>query len=312
MLKLAIISSFLIAFGIGSNDASNAIGISIGAGIIKFKKAVFLFGILVFAGVLLNGNKVMETVGKNLITLNPLIINLSLLLSSILILMSNWKKLPLSTHQLIIGSLIGSAFALNHMVNLSSLFKIFLSWIISPFVACILAFFIYLIFEFLISRIPFFKVEKLLRIFLILSASLISYNTGANELATVLGPIIYIKLPINPVVLYFLSSFFIFLGASFMSYKVIETIGKGIIPLDPFSGFIAQLSAGICIYFFTLLGMPISTTYSIIGAISGVGLTKGLQTIKLSLIKKILINWLLTLLSSFTISFILTKLITSI
>ncbi len=309
MIKLAIISSFLIAFGIGSNDASNALGISIGAGIIRFKKAVFLFGILVFTGVLLNGDKVMKTVGKNLIEASPFIISLALIISSFLILLSNWKKLPLSTHQVIIGSLIGSGFALNHSVNLVSLAKIFISWIISPFIACMFGFFLYILAEKWISKIPFFEIEKLLRSLLLLSASLISYNTGANELATVLGPIVYIKIPINIILLYFLASFFIFLGAITMSYRVIETVGKGIIPLDPFSGFIAQFSAGICIFLFTLFGMPVSTTYCIIGALSGVGITKGLRTIKLNLIKRIAINWLLTLLSAFTISFLLTKLI---
>ncbi|PMP95156.1 MAG: inorganic phosphate transporter, partial [Thermodesulfobacterium geofontis] len=92
-------------------------------------------------------------------------------------------------------------------------------------------------------------------------------------------------------------------------YRVIETVGKGITSLDPFSGFVAQIGAGICIFIFTLLGMPISTTYCMIGAISGVGMTKGLSTVKISLLKKIAINWLITLFTSFFLSFIFTKLI---
>lgn len=79
MKELVLLTSFLIAFAIGSNDASNALSISIGAGVIKFKKAVFLFGILVFTGIWLNGNKVMETVGKNLIQVNPETLGFSLL-----------------------------------------------------------------------------------------------------------------------------------------------------------------------------------------------------------------------------------------
>jgi PiT family inorganic phosphate transporter len=312
MIKLAILASILIAFGIGSNDSSNALGICIGAGVIKFKRAVFLFGVLVFIGILLNGDKVMKTVGKNLIEVAPSVICLTMIISAILILISNWKKLPLSTHQVIIGSLVGSGLASGSPVSFMSLSNILISWIISPFIACFFGFFLYKIAEKIFSRLPFFKMESLLRIFLLISASLISYNTGANELATVLGPVIHAEIPVNTILLYLITSFSIFLGTFTLSHRVIETVGKGIISLDPFSGFIAQFGAGLCVFSFTWLGMPISTTYCIIGAISGVGMTKGLQTIKFDLIKKIAMNWVLTLTSAFTLSYFLTKLILNI
>jgi len=308
MIDPVIIPAFLIAFAIGSNDASNALSISIGAGVIKLKKAVYLFGMLVFAGILLNGNKVMETVGKSLVKTEPQSLTIALFIAAILIIISNWKKLPLSTHQVIIGSLLGCAVATKTSVNLFSFFTIFLSWIISPFVATFISFFLYKLFEKIIFHVSFFKVEALLRYFLLISASLVSYNTGANELATVIGPVIYSGISINYMFLFLISSLLVFLGAFFLSYRVIETVGKGIVPLDPLSGFVAQAGAGICIFIFTLLGMPISTTYCMIGAISGVGMTKGLATVKIELLKKIAINWLITLFFSFFLSFVFTKL----
>lgn len=304
MIEFALIGSFLIAFGIGSNDASNALGICIGSGILKFKKAIFLFGILVFLGILLNGEKVMKTVGKDLVETSTLTIIFSLTISTFLILASNLKKIPLSTHQVIIGSLIGSGLA-NHMkVNWEAFLKVILSWIISPLIATFISFGLYLFLERVLSKLPFLKLEKLLKIFLIVSAGLISYNTGANELATVLGPVIHAGIPLNLPLIFATASFMVFLGAFLLSYRVIETIGKGITSLDPFSGFVAQLGAGVCIFLFTLLGMPISTTYCIVGAISGVGLTKGLKTVRLSLIKKIIFNWFLAPLSAFLISYL--------
>lgn len=303
MVEIALIGCFLIAFGIGSNDASNALGICIGSGILKFKKAIFLFGILVFLGILLNGEKVMKTVGKDLVETSPWTTIYSLTISTFLILISNLKKIPLSTHQVIIGSLIGAGMAYHLKVNWEVLFKVVLSWIISPLMATFISFSLYFFLEKILSTLPFLKLEKLLRIFLILSAGLISYNTGANELATVLAPAIYIGVPLNLLLIFAIASFIVFLGAFLLSYRVIETIGKGITSLDPFSGFTAQLGAGICIFIFTLLGMPISTTYCIIGAISGVGLTKGLKTIKLSLIKRIILNWFLAPISAFIITY---------
>ncbi|MCU4139014.1 MAG: Phosphate/sulfate permease [Thermodesulfobacteria bacterium] len=308
MKELVLLTSFLIAFAIGSNDASNALSISIGAGVIKFKKAIFLFGILVFAGIWLNGNRVMETVGKNLIQVNPETLGFSLFISAVLIILSNWKKFPLSTHQIIIGSLVGNALASNSLVNFFSLFKIFLSWIISPLVAVFISFFIYKFIKKFFLKIAFFKMEQLLKTFLLISASLISYNIGANEVATVLGPVVYSGISINFFLLLSISSLLVFLGAYILSNRVIETVGKGILPLDPLSGFVAQISAGISLFLFTLLGMPISTTYCMIGAISGIGMTKGLHTVKLELLKKIIFNWGITLFSSFFLSFIFTKL----
>lgn len=305
MTEIALVACLFIAFGIGSNDASNALGICIGAGIIRLKKAIFLFGGLVFLGIMLQGNKVMKTVGKNLVDVNSSILLVSLIVSAVLIIFSNWRRLPLSTHQVIIGSLTGSAVASKVSVNFTALSEIAVSWIISPFVAMIFSFVFYKLLEKTISKFPFFKIERILRIFLLFSGLLIAYNTGANEVATVLGPVIHSGLKIEKMFLFSIASFVVFLGAFLLSHRVIETVGKGITTLDPYSGFSAQFGAGLCVLFFTFLGMPVSTTYCIIGGISGAGMTKGIKTVKLSLLKKIAINWILAPSLSFLIAYIL-------
>lgn len=309
MIEVAVVASFLIAFGIGSNDASNALGICIGTGIIKLKRAIFLFGILVFLGIFLQGQKVMKTVGKNIVDVNMSIAIVALSISAILIIISNWRRLPLSSHQVIIGSLIGSAVASDSAINFLSLIKIVVSWIISPFVAMGFSFLLYKGLEKTISKFSFFQIEKLLRFLLILSGALISYNTGANELATVLGPVMHSGIEINKIILFSIASIMVFSGAILLSYRVIETVGKGITTLDPYSGFAAQFGAGGCVLFFTFLGMPISTTYCIIGGISGVGLTKGINTVKLGLLKKIAINFVVTPSLAFLLGYFALKII---
>jgi len=308
MTEIAVVACLFIAFGIGSNDSSNALGICIGAGIIKLKKAILLFGVFVFLGIMLQGSKVMKTVGKNIADVNFSILVVSLSVSAVLIILSNWRKLPLSTHQVIIGSLTGSAVASGVSVKSAALLKIAISWIISPLLAMIFSFLFYKILEKTISRLSFFKIEKLLRVFLLLSGILISYNTGANELATVLGPVIHSTIDIDKIFLFFISSLIVFLGAILLSHRVIETVGKGITTLDPYSGFAAQFGAGICVLFFTFLGMPVSTTYCIIGGISGVGFTKGVKTVKITLLRKIAIHFVITPLIAFLISYGVLKL----
>lgn len=294
----------LIAFGIGSNDTSNSLGICIGAGIIKLKKAVVLFGCFVLIGIVLQGQKVMKTVGKDLLEVNPSMLSISLSVSAIFIILFNWKKLPLSTHQVIIGGLTGSGVASGVDINVMSLLKIVSSWIVSPLIAFFFAFVIYQTMEKTLSRLSLFNIERILRVLLLISGILIAYNTGANELATVLGPVIYSGF-ISKTPSFLLGALFVFLGAVLLSNRVIETVGKGITALDPYSGFAAQLGAGSCVLLFTFLGMPISTTYCIISGISGVGIVKGMKTVRIDLIKKMALTWVLAPSIAFFSSFIL-------
>lgn len=300
---IPLLACILIAFGIGSNDTSNSLGICIGAGVIKLKKAVLLFGVFVFAGIFFHGQKVMETVGKDILRVDLLILGVSLSISAILIIISNWEKLPLSTHQVIIGSLIGSGLASGAEINLLSIFEIAFSWIISPLMASLFSISIYKTMEKTLSKMPFFSIERILRTLLLLGGILIAYNTGANELATVMGPIIHSGL-VGKMASFSLGAIFVFLGAVFLSHRVVETVGKGITALDPYSGFAAQFGAGSCVLLFTFLGMPVSTTYCIIGGIIGVGILKGVETVSIRLIKKVLVNWILGPSLALVISFV--------
>ena len=303
---IPVAACLLIAFGIGSNDTSNALGICIGCGVIKLRRALLLFGCFVLIGILVQGQKVMKTVGKDLVEVNLSIIGISLSVAAVLIIISNWKKLPLSTHQVIIGSLVGSGVASGAAVNFTAILEIIVSWIISPLVAFFSALFLYKAMEKTISKLSLFRIERILRSLLLLSGILIAYNTGANELATILGPVIHSGL-MEQMRASLIGSLFVFLGAVILSHRVIETIGKGITTLDPYSGFAAQFGAGMCVMFFTFLGMPISTTYCIIGGISGVGMSKGMKTVKLDLIKKIIANWFIAPSLAFLISFLIMK-----
>lgn len=303
---IPVAACLLIAFGIGSNDTSNALGICIGCGVIKLRRALLLFGCFVLIGILVQGQKVMKTVGKDLVEVNLSIIGISLSVAALLIIISNWKKLPISTHQVIIGSLVGSGVASGAAVNFTAILEIIVSWIISPLVAFFSALFLYKAMEKTISKLSLFRIEKILRSLLLLSGILIAYNTGANELATILGPVIHSGL-IEQMRASLIGSLFVFLGAVILSHRVIETIGKGITTLDPYSGFAAQFGAGICVLFFTFLGMPISTTYCIIGGISGVGMSKGMKTVRIELLKKIVANWILAPSLAFIISFVIMK-----
>ncbi len=303
-----VLACALIAFSIGSNDTSNAFGICVGAGIITFRRAVYLLGVLVFLGALLQGRNVMRTVGKELVAVNLKILFVSLLVSAIVIIVANWKRLPVSSHQAIIGSLVGSGLALGSTVRLDTLLRIVESWILSPLGSLVIAIVVYRVMESVFRRMPVFEVERLLRILLLMNGMIIAYNTGANELSTALGPIVCSGI-LSPLQAVSLGTLTLWFGAFMLSERVVETVGKGITTLDAFTGFSAQFSAGVSVYIFTLLGMPVSTTYCIIGGIMGVGILKGVETVRTDLLKRILASWILTPLTTFSICYLIAMLI---
>ncbi len=309
MIEIAIVlASILIAFSIGSNDTSNAFGISIGCGLLKFRTALILLLIFVFIGISLQGHAVMRTVGRDLVGLSGKSLAISLITSATIIILSNWRKFPLSSHQVIIGSLTGSALALGLPVNYYTLLKIVLSWVISPLSSFFLSVAIYKILEKTLVKYSVFVAERILSILLLISAILIAYNTGANELATAMGSIVHYGI-LNPIQACIIGTFSLFFGALALSYRVVETVGKGITALDVVSGFSAQFGAGLSVWIFTTLGMPVSTTYCIIGGIFGVGFLKGVGTVKLGLLKRIALSWVIAPSLSFVTCFVLGKLI---
>ncbi len=303
---LAAIAAMLIAFSIGSNDTSNSFGISVGSGVLSFRRAISLLGIFVMLGALTQRN-VMYTVGS-LAELDTLLLSISLFISAFIIIFSNWKRLPISSHQAIVGSLIGAGVVAGS-ARLDILQSIVLSWIISPVSSMLLAMIIYSVVERLISRLPFFIAERTTSFLLLLSGIVIAYNTGANELATALGPVVssgYLDATVAAI----LGSILLFAGAVLLSGRVVETVGKGITPLDAFSGFSAQMSAGMTVFTFTLIGMPVSTTYCIIGGIAGVGILKSFSSVRISLVKQIVLSWIVTPVLSFLACFIAAGLLT--
>ena len=303
-----VLGCLAIAFAIGSNDTSNSFGICIGCGILTITRATYLLFFLVLLGIMLGGGRVMHTVGGEIAELNWIIVGVALFLSSIAIISANIIRTPVSSHHAVIASLIGSAIALGKSVNYLTISKIVLSWIVSPFGAMIIAAVTYLTLEKLVFRLPILKIEKLLRFLLLISGSLIAFNTGANELATALAPAVYYG-AIDVINASLIGSVMLFIGARTISTRVVETVGKGITTLDPFSGFAAQFSAGLTVLIFTLIGMPISTTYCVVGAISGVGMYKGLRSVKMTLIRRISLSWVMTPLAALISSYLVTILL---
>ena len=147
------------------------------------------------------------------------------------------------------------------------------------------------------------KVDKYFRKLQLVSAAVYSLSHGSNDAQKTIG-IITIVLFTNkllgetfyvPFWVIILSHSVIALGTLFGGWKVIKTLGMRITKLTPFGGFSAETSAGLTIIGATMVGIPVSTTHTITGAIIGVGSIKGFSAVRWGVAKNILWAWVLTI-----------------
>ncbi|HEC76985.1 MAG TPA: inorganic phosphate transporter [Thermoplasmatales archaeon] len=142
-------------------------------------------------------------------------------------------------------------------------------------------------------------VEGLFRRLQIMTSCYVAFSHGANDVANAVAPVgIVLALAwgkIDTVYLLALGGVGIAVGITTWGYKVIRTVGGKITALTNTRGFAIDFSAATVVLVASKLGMPISTTHTVVGAVIGVGLARGLDAVDLSVIKRIIYSWLLTL-----------------
>lgn len=164
------------------------------------------------------------------------------------------------------------------------------------------------------------KVERMFIGMQILSACFVAFAHGANDVANAIGPVAsaieIVRHPTNfavvsdiPIWLLGLGGAGIVVGLATWGWRVIETIGKKITALTPSRGFCAEFGAAATILIASKLGMPVSTTHCIVGAVFGVGLAKGISALNLRMLKDIILSWIVTLPSSAIASIVIYMLI---
>lgn len=148
-------------------------------------------------------------------------------------------------------------------------------------------------------------VEKLFVYLQIISACFIAFAHGANDVANAIGPVAAVinilKSGSNsataaiPLWLLLLGGSGIVLGLATWGWRVIETIGKKITELTPTRGFCAEFGAATTILLASKLGLPVSTTHCLVGAVFGVGMAHGIRALNLNMISEIIISWVVTI-----------------
>ncbi len=158
----------------------------------------------------------------------------------------------------------------------------------------------------------YLTVEKIFVYLQILSACFVAFAHGANDVANAIGPLAGVLSAIKsgviqmeaqvPMLVLLLGGVGIVIGLATWGWRVIETIGKYITELTPTRGFAAEFGAAITIVLASKLALPVSTTHTLVGAVLGVGLARGLSSLNLSTIRDIFISWVITIPAGATIT----------
>jgi len=286
-----LISGVFMGWSLGSNDSANIFGTAVFSKKIRYPTAVILCAVFVIVGALLEGGRGIQTLGgladqtANSAFVASLAAGLTVTLMSAL-------KLPVSTSQAVVGAIIGIGLV-RGTVHFSGLTKVVVAWVGTPVGTVIASMALYPLLGRLLDSLRWniFARDLLLKWGLIGAGCYGAYALGANNVANVTG--VYVQTgQLTPLQAVLLGGGSIGLGAVTFSRNVMITVGKRLVKLDPFSAFIAVLSMALVVHFFAKLGVPVSTSQGIVGAVLGIGLLKGMQTIRARTLLWIVFGWL--------------------
>lgn len=220
---------------------------------------------------------------------------------------ANAKKY-LPVYAFLVGFLIAMVTltkGLKHLgLDLSYSFSIILSILIGIGIAA-LASFLTRFLDISSEHGEFWNVEKTFSLLMIFTACAMAFAHGSNDVANAVGPLAAIADVLHhgyvsdkalmPSWILLLGGIGIVVGLALYGHKVIATVGTDVTELTPSRGFAATLATAATVVFASGTGMPVSTTHTLVGAILGVGMARGLTAINLKVIYKIITSWVITL-----------------
>ncbi|SMC74060.1 inorganic phosphate transporter, PiT family [Janibacter indicus] len=307
---MAVVTLLAMGFNYtnGFHDAANAIATSVSTRALTPRAALLMAAVANLVGAFF-GAKVAETVGKGIIEAPDGHLGLVLCAAALLgaigwNLLTWWFGLPSSSSHALIGGLGGAALAAGAAVKWTGILeKVVVPMVVSPIVGIFVG---YLVMK-LILRIfrdsnPG-RTKRGFRMAQTASAAAMAFGHGMQDAAKTAG-VVVLALTVSgyqssadhhiPMWVLVMSAVVISMGTYSGGWRIMRTLGRGIIHLDPPQGFAAELTAASILYVATMLKAPISTTHAITAAIMGVGSTRSLKAVRWGVAKNIVGAWIFT------------------
>ena len=299
----------------GFHDAANAIATSVSTRALTPKVALTMAAVMNFVGALL-GTAVAETIATSIVSLpmdslvdtrQSLIIIVAALIGAIAWnLITWWFGLPSSSTHALIGGLVGAGIlglGASHVQWGNVIEKVVLPMVFSPLIGFVLAFGVMIGVYWLLRNRPPARTFRRFRLAQTVSASAMALGHGLQDAQKTMG-IIYLALLTHhwaepggiPLWVKICAAGAISAGTYSGGWRIMRTLGRKIIELDPARGFIAESVSAIVLYVNAFaLHAPVSTTHTVTSAIMGVGSTKRLSAVRWGVAKNIAYAWVLTL-----------------
>ncbi len=307
-----IIIAFIAALGFdfvnGFHDAANSIATIVSTRVLSPRAAVVWAAFFNFIAAFTFGTGVAMTVGKGIV--NPDAITVPVIFAALVgaitwNLLTWWRGLPSSSSHALIGGLAGAVIAYKgfELLHYPKLLLIAAFIFIAPLVGLLFGVLNQVIVLFLAKDGKPQKLNKLFRKLQLVSAAIYSFSHGSNDAQKTMGILFAILVaggylaatsPL-PIWIIFLCHAVIALGTLFGGFRIVRTMGTKLTKLTPMNGFCAETGGGVVILAVSHFGIPVSTTHTITGAISGVGMTRGLKSVRWLLAAHIVWAWIFTI-----------------
>jgi PiT family inorganic phosphate transporter len=315
LVVLIILLALLFDFINGMNDAANSVATIVSTRVLSPRQAVIWAAFFNFVAAFLFGVHVANTIGKGII--DTKIVSAPMILATLLGAIT-WSYLcthfgfPISVSHALVGGLIGSAVAKSGFKALviPGLLKITLFIGLAPLIGLLLGYLVMLLVLWTCRHRSPQTVDRWFRRLQLFSAAMYSIGHGTNDAQKTMGIIAMLLFSTGhlgatfyvPVWVILSCHASIAMGTLSGGWKVIETMGMKLTKLKPVHGFSAETAAAGSILISSFLGVPVSTTHTITGAIIGVGATSRLSAIRWGLAVRIVWAWVLTIPGSALIS----------
>ncbi len=313
LVIIVIVVALTFDFLNGFHDAANSIATVVSTHVLSPRAAVLLAAVCNFSAAFFLETKVATTIGHDIVEpryLDPYVVMFGLLGAIIWDLVTWWFGLPTSSSHALVGGFAGAAVAKAgwFALKVAGIMKVVPYIVIAPVVGLILGrlmmMLMYLIFRNSSPR----RVDFVFRRGQLVSASIFSFSHGMNDAQKTMGIILALLISVNlapaatpdgkahlPLWVIFSCNLAIGLGTYFGGWRIVKTLGMRLTKLQPLGGFCAETGGGATIVFLSLLGIPLSTTHTITGAIIGAGSITRRSAVRWGIARNIVWSWVLTI-----------------
>lgn len=299
----------------GLHDAANSIATIVSTRVLRPQYAVFWAAFFNFIAFLFFGLHVAETIGRGIVSaeiVTPQVV-FAALVGAISWNIITWHYgIPSSSSHALIGGLVGAAVAKAGSVAIvwAGLVKTVAAIALSPLTGFVLALLLVFLVSWLFVRQTPFAVDRTFRVMQFISASLYSLGHGGNDAQKTMGIIAVLLYSQGMLGSEFHVPFWVVitcqamlaLGTLFGGWRIVHTMGSRITRLNPMQGFCAETGGAITLFGATWLGIPVSTTHTITGAIIGVGAARRVSAVRWGIAGSIVIAWVITMPATAAIS----------